>query len=50
MFIFALGLVTIMPAQAQWTHYDTHAAPARQCDGVRLHCAIQRMAIQGHQV
>jgi len=26
MFIFALGLVTIMPAQAQWTHYDTQTA------------------------
>jgi hypothetical protein len=22
-FLFALGLVTFMPAQAQWTHYDT---------------------------
>lgn len=36
--LFALGLVTFIPA------------PARQCDGVRLHCPLQRMAIQGHQV
>ncbi len=26
LFLFALGLVTIMPAQAQWTHYDTQTA------------------------
>lgn len=25
-------------------------AAARQCDGVRLHCALFRMAVQGHQV
>ena len=24
--LFALGLVTIMPAHAQWTHYDTQTA------------------------
>ena len=23
LFLFALGLLTVMPAQAQWTHYDT---------------------------
>ena len=26
LFLFALGLVTFMPAQAQWTHYDTQTA------------------------
>ena len=26
LFLFALGLVTIMPAHAQWTHYDTQTA------------------------
>ena len=26
LFLFALGLVSYMPAQAQWTHYDTQTA------------------------
>ena len=26
LFLFALGLVTIIPAHAQWTHYDTQTA------------------------
>lgn len=26
MFLFALGLVSYMPAHAQWTHYDTQTA------------------------
>ena len=26
LFLFALGLVSYMPAHAQWTHYDTQTA------------------------
>ena len=36
--VLALGLASFMPAQAQWTHYDTQTA----ISGV--------LAIQGHQV